>query len=105
MRSLRRQPVFSVSVVAILALGIGACTTMFSIIIAVFFDPLPYAEPERLAIIWHAQAWQHLRVATDDERSSSAGCSVTAPQATPGLKPRRSITGTPRNGPADGGTS
>jgi putative ABC transport system permease protein len=54
-RSLSRQPTFSGSVVAIMALGIGACTAMFSIITAVFFDPLPYAEPERLAIIWHAQ--------------------------------------------------
>ncbi|MEZ5283202.1 MAG: ADOP family duplicated permease [Vicinamibacterales bacterium] len=54
-RSLRRQPAFSGSVVAIMALGIGACTAMFSIITAVFVDPLPYAEPERLAIIWHAQ--------------------------------------------------
>lgn len=54
-RSLRRQPAFSGSVVAIMALGIGACTAMFSIVAAVFLDPLPYAEPERLAIIWHAQ--------------------------------------------------
>lgn len=54
-RSLRRQPAFSASVVAIMALGIGACTAMFSSVIAVFFDPLPYAEPERLAIVRHAQ--------------------------------------------------
>ena len=54
-RSLRRQPAFSGSVVAVMALGIGACTAMFSIITAVFFDPLPYVDPERLAIIWHAQ--------------------------------------------------
>jgi hypothetical protein len=54
-RSLRRQPAFSGSVVAIMALGIGACTAMFSIITAVFLDPLPYTEPERLTIIWHAQ--------------------------------------------------
>jgi predicted permease len=54
-RSLRRQPGFSASVVAIMALGVGACTAMFSIITAVFFDPLPYADPERLALIWHAQ--------------------------------------------------
>ena len=54
-RSLRRQPAFSGSVVAIMALGIGACTAMFSIITAVFFDPLPYTEPERLAVDWHAQ--------------------------------------------------
>jgi len=54
-RSLRRQPAFSGSVVAMMALGIGACTAMFSIITAVFFDPLPYTEPQRLAIIWHAQ--------------------------------------------------
>src|SRR5688572_24942246 len=54
-RSLRRQPAFSGLVVAIMALGIGACTAMFSVLAAVFLDPLPYAEPERLALIWHAQ--------------------------------------------------
>jgi putative ABC transport system permease protein len=54
-RSLRRQPAFSGLVVAIMAIGIGACTAMFSIVAAVFLEPLPYAEPERLAIIWHAQ--------------------------------------------------
>lgn len=55
-RSLHRQAAFSGSVVAIMALGIGACTAMFSIVAAVFLDPLPYAEPERLAIIWHARS-------------------------------------------------
>jgi putative ABC transport system permease protein len=38
-RSLRRQPAFSGAVVAIVALGIGACTAMSSIIAAVFLDP------------------------------------------------------------------
>ena len=54
-RSLRRQPAFGGWVVAIMALGIAACTAMFSVIRAVFLAPLPYAEPERLAVIWHAQ--------------------------------------------------
>ncbi len=47
-RQLRSAPAFAVTVVAILALGIGANTTVFSIVDAVMLRPLPYAQSERL---------------------------------------------------------
>jgi putative ABC transport system permease protein len=55
-RLLRRRPAFCGAVIAIMALSIGSCTAIFSSVRTVLFARLPYAEPERLVIIWHAQA-------------------------------------------------
>jgi putative ABC transport system permease protein len=47
-RSLLKQPAFSVVVVGTLALGIGANTAVFSLINAILLRPFPYREPGRL---------------------------------------------------------
>jgi predicted permease len=48
LRSLRRNPVFAIAAVAILALGIGGNTAMFTIIRNVLLKPLEYRDPDRL---------------------------------------------------------
>ncbi len=47
-RTLRRRPLFTLTVVATLALGIGATTAVFSVVDKVLLAPLPYPGGERL---------------------------------------------------------
>ena len=51
LRSLRRTPAFTAAAIATLALGIGATTAIFTIVNAALFKPLPYLEPDKLAVL------------------------------------------------------
>ena len=55
-RGLGRNPAFTAVAVVTLALGIGANTALYSVIDAVLLEPLPVRDPERLAMIWEANA-------------------------------------------------
>ncbi len=50
MRGLLRRPAFAIVAVIILALGIGANTTIFTLINAVLLKPLPVSKPEELVL-------------------------------------------------------
>ncbi len=52
LRTLRRNPGFSVTVILVLALGIGATTGIFSAANAFFFRPLPFQQADRLVRIF-----------------------------------------------------
>src|SRR5205823_44872 len=52
LRGFRRTPTFVVSVVAILALGIGMAAAMASVYDAVLRRPLPVRDPDHVAVMW-----------------------------------------------------
>src|SRR6202030_2380412 len=51
-RSLLKNPGFLLVVVLSLALGIAANSTIFSVLNALLYRPLPYPEPQNLVVLW-----------------------------------------------------
>lgn len=52
LRQAVRAPGFTALVVLALALGIGATSAVFSVVNGVLISPLPYQDPDRLAMVW-----------------------------------------------------
>src|SRR5579863_2267854 len=55
-RTLLRSPGFTLIAVLVMALGIGANVTLFTVVRSVLLKPLPYAHPEQLATLYEDQS-------------------------------------------------
>jgi predicted permease len=54
LRTLRKQPVFTLVAVLTLTLGIGANTAIFSLLYQTLLRPLPYPGADRLVFVWNS---------------------------------------------------
>jgi len=97
-RSLIRSPAFSLSAVLVLALGIGAGTTIFGAVHAVLLTRLPYPHDERLVAIsledsptnrWHLSTVDFRAIEAQQHSLSSVGAMEVrhATVAVPGTDP------------------
>ncbi len=59
-RMLGRSPGLTVTVVLCLGLGIGATTTIFSVVNGALLRPFPYEKPEELALVWEQSSDEFL---------------------------------------------
>jgi putative ABC transport system permease protein len=59
LRGFRRNPLFTISVLVTVALGIGATTAVFSVVDRILFRPLPYAEPSRIVSVGMVHSLEH----------------------------------------------
>ena len=59
-RLLRKSPLFTLTVVLTIALGIGGTTAIFSVVNAVLLRPLPFEDPERLVQVAEKNDKLHL---------------------------------------------
>jgi putative ABC transport system permease protein len=56
LRVVRARPTTTSVALATLAIGIGACTAMFSVFNSVVLHPLPYPNSDRLVLLWESHA-------------------------------------------------
>ena len=62
LRTLRRSPALAGAAVVTLALGIGANAAIYTAVNAVILQPLPFAAPDRLVMLWEEnpeKGWHH----------------------------------------------
>jgi predicted permease len=55
LRQIQRNRWHSISVIAVMAICIGSCVAIFGVVRAVLLADWGYADPNRLAIVWHAR--------------------------------------------------
>ncbi|HVU25257.1 MAG TPA: ABC transporter permease, partial [Opitutus sp.] len=87
LRSLAKTPAFTAAAVITLALGIGICTAMFSVIESVMLRPLPVRDQDRLVVAWQTNPARDINRFTQsvpnffdyrDRSASFAGMFATA---------------------------
>jgi predicted permease len=92
LRSLRKAPQFTAAAVLTLAMGIGANAAIFSVVDAVLLQESPFAEPERLVMVWETDrasgtshepaSWPDVMDLRERARTLSAVGSLLAVSAT-----------------------
>jgi putative ABC transport system permease protein len=109
-RNLRRNPGFAAVAIATLALGIGGLTAMFSAFDTILIRPLPYADPDRLVMVWDDLSktddrtksapapaewyeWRRLNTVFTDIASTQPTEATLSGDATPEQVPARKATG------------
>ena len=109
-RNFRRNPGFAAVAVATLALGIGGLTAMFSAFDTILIRPLPYAEPDRLVMVWDDLSktddrtksfpapaewyeWRRLNTVFTDIASTQPTDVTLSGDAQPEQVPARKVTG------------
>ncbi|HEY6332365.1 MAG TPA: ABC transporter permease [Blastocatellia bacterium] len=60
LRMVAKKPAVAFTVVAVLALTIGANTAIFSVVSAVLIRPLPYSDPDKIVIVWETDLSQRI---------------------------------------------
>ena len=95
LRHQARRPAFTVLVVVLLGLGIGANTAMFSLVHGVLLEPLPFDEPNRLLRLWGSwSAGDFARISPPDyldyQRHNEVFTSLAAATSS---QPRFAVTG------------
>jgi predicted permease len=65
-RTLRRSPGFALIAIAVMALGIGTTTSLFTIVRAVLLRPLPFRDPDKLVMVY-----EHFRADTSGDGLNS----------------------------------
>src|ERR1700729_3357072 len=68
-RTLTRSPGFALTAILVMALGIGATTSLFTIVRSVLLKPLPFRDPDNLVMVY-----EHFR-----ENNGGSGFNVVSP--------------------------
>jgi predicted permease len=109
LRQVRRYPAFSTAAIATLALGIGGITAVFSAFDTILLRPLPYADADRLVMVWDDMSkseggstffstpaewieWRRLNTVFTDLACSQPGTAILSGDAEPEEVRARKVT-------------
>ena len=69
-RGLARAPAFTLAVVAVFAIGIGASTAIFTVVNTVLLRPLPFHDPDRLVRLFTTLPSSGMRTLVEGQKVS-----------------------------------